>query len=153
TLTFERSGLLLYIGAVLFATGQAAMGFIVSALSGYIAYALAGRPGIAPGFAGGAIAVTVGAGFVGGFVSGLLAGLSAVWSGSWRGPRWMGSLTPVLRIPWRTTLVVGLAMSFALGAPLEALRTGLQKMLSGMSGSSAVGLGIVLGLMMCSDLG
>src|SRR5699024_7404055 len=60
TLTFERSGLLLYIGAVLFATGQAAMGFIVSALSGYIAYALAGRPGIAPGFAGGAIAVTVG---------------------------------------------------------------------------------------------
>ena len=68
-LAFERSGLLLYVGAVLFATGQAAMGFIVSALSGYIAYALAGRPGIAPGFAGGAIAVTVGAGFIGGLVT------------------------------------------------------------------------------------
>src|SRR5690625_2361998 len=63
-LAFERSGLLLYTGVVLFATGQPAMDFIVSALSGYIAYALAGRPGIAPGFAGGAIAVTVGAGFI-----------------------------------------------------------------------------------------
>lgn len=153
TLTFERSGLLLYIGAVLFATGQAAMGFIVSALSGYIAYALAGRPGIAPGFAGGAIAVTVGAGFIGGLVTGLLAGLIAMWIGSWKVPRWMVSLMPVMLIPLLTTLVVGLAMYFVLGAPLEALMTGLQNMLSGMSGSSAVVLGIVLGLMMCSDLG
>lgn len=152
-LSFERSGLLLYIGAVLFATGQAAMGFIVSALSGYIAYALAGRPGIAPGFAGGAIAVTVGAGFLGGLVTGLLAGLIAMWIGSWKVPRWMNSLMPVMLIPLLTTLVVGLAMYFVLGAPLEALMTGLQNMLGGMSGSSAVVLGIVLGLMMCSDLG
>ena len=152
-LSFERSGLLLYIGAVLFATGQAAMGFIVSALSGYIAYALAGRPGIAPGFAGGAIAVTVGAGFIGGLVTGLLAGLIAMWIGSWKVPRWMNSLMPVMLIPLLTTLVVGLAMYFVLGAPLEALMTGLQNMLGGMSGSSAVVLGIVLGLMMCSDLG
>jgi len=152
-LAFERSGLLLYVGAVLFATGQAAMGFIVSALSGYIAYALAGRPGIAPGFAGGAIAVTVGAGFIGGLVTGLLAGLIAMWIGSWKVPRWMNSLMPVMLIPLLTTLVVGLAMYFVLGAPLEALMTGLQNMLGGMSGSSAILLGIVLGLMMCSDLG
>ena len=153
TITFERSGMLLYIGAVLFATGQAAMGFIVSALSGYIAYALAGRPGIAPGFAGGAIAVVVGAGFIGGLVTGLLAGLIAMWIGSWKVPRWMASLMPVMLIPLLTTLVVGLAMYLVLGAPLAALMTGLQDMLSGMSGSSAILLGIVLGLMMCSDLG
>ncbi|MDN6130713.1 MAG: fructose-specific PTS transporter subunit EIIC [Corynebacterium casei] len=153
TMTFERSGMLLYIGAVLFATGQAAMGFIVSALSGYISYALAGRPGIAPGFAGGAIAVVVGAGFIGGLVTGLLAGLIAMWIGSWKVPRWMVSLMPVMLIPLLTTLVVGLAMYFVLGAPLAALMTGLQNMLGGMSGSSAILLGIVLGLMMCSDLG
>ena len=153
TMTFERSGMLLYIGAVLFATGQAAMGFIVSALSGYIAYALAGRPGIAPGFAGGAIAVAVGAGFIGGLVTGLLAGLIAMWIGSWKVPRWMVSLMPVMLIPLLTSLVVGLAMYFVLGAPLAALMTGLQDMLGGMSGSSAILLGIVLGLMMCSDLG
>ena len=150
---FERSGLLLYLGAVLFAIGQAAMGFIVAALSGYIAYALAGRPGIAPGFAGGAIAVTLGAGFIGGLVTGLLAGFIAMWIGSWKVPRWLGSLMPVVIIPLLTSLVVGLAMYLALGVPLANLMEGLQNWLSSMSGSSAVLLGIILGLMMCFDLG
>ena len=150
---FERSGFLLYLGAVLFAVGQAAMGFIVAALSGYIAFALAGRPGIAPGFAGGAIAVTLGAGFIGGLVTGLLAGFIAMWIGNWKVPRWLGSLMPVVIIPLLTSLVVGLAMYLALGVPLANLMEGLQNWLSSMSGSSAVLLGIILGLMMCFDLG
>mgnify|MGYP001941333935 FL=1 len=150
---FERSGFLLYLGAVLFAVGQAAMGFIVAALSGYIAYALAGRPGIAPGFAGGAIAVTLGAGFIGGLVTGLLAGFIAMWIGNWKVPRWLGSLMPVVIIPLLTSLIVGLAMYLLLGAPLAAIMDGLQNWLSSMSGSSAVLLGVILGLMMCFDLG
>ena len=150
---FERSGFLLYLGAVLFAVGQAAMGFIVAALSGYIAYALAGRPGIAPGFAGGAVAVTLGAGFIGGLVTGLLAGFIAMWIGNWKVPRWLGSLMPVVIIPLLTSLIVGLAMYLLLGAPLAAIMDGLQNWLSSMSGSSAVLLGIILGLMMCFDLG
>ena len=150
---FERSGFLLYLGAVLFAVGQAAMGFIVAALSGYIAYALAGRPGIAPGFAGGAIAVTLGAGFIGGLVTGLLAGFIAMWIGNWKVPRWLGSLMPVVIIPLLTSLIVGLAMYLLPGAPLAAIMDGLQNWLSSMSGSSAVLLGIILGLMMCFDLG
>ena len=150
---FERSGLLLYLGAVLFAIGQAAMGFIVAALSGYIAFALAGRPGIAPGFAGGAIAVILGAGFIGGLVTGLLAGFIAMWIGNWKVPRWLGSLMPVVIIPLLTSLIVGLAMYLLLGAPLAAIMEGLQNWLSSMSGSSAVLLGIILGLMMCFDLG
>mgnify|MGYP002716073902 FL=1 len=150
---FERSGFLLYLGAVLFAVGQAAMGFIVAALSGYIAYALAGRPGIAPGFTGGAIAVTLGAGFIGGLVTGLLAGFIAMWIGNWKVPRWLGSLMPVVIIPLLTSLIVGLAMYLLLGAPLAAIMEGLQNWLSSMSGSSAVLLGIILGLMMCFDLG
>lgn len=153
TMSFENSGYSLYIGAVLFAIGQAAMGFIVAALSGYIAYALAGRPGIAPGFVGGAIAVTLDAGFIGGLVTGLLAGFIALWIGNWKVPRWLGSLMPVVIIPLLTALVVGLLMYLLLGAPLAALMEGLQDWLSSMSGSSAVVLGIILGLMMCVDLG
>lgn len=153
TMSFENSGFGLYIGAVLFAIGQAAMGFIVAALSGYIAYALAGRPGIAPGFVGGAIAVTLDAGFIGGLVTGLLAGFIALWIGNWKVPRWLGSLMPVVIIPLLTSLVVGLSMYLLLGAPLAALMEGLQDWLSSMSGSSAVVLGIILGLMMCVDLG
>lgn len=153
SMTFDRAGWLLYLGAVLFATGQMAMGFIVPALSGYIAFSLAGRPGIAPGFAGGAIAVLLGAGFIGGLVTGILAGLVAYWIGNWRVPRVIGSLMPVVIIPLLTTLTVGLLMFLLLGRPLEAIMTGLSDWLSSMSGTSAVLLGIILGLMMCVDLG
>lgn len=152
-MTFDRGGFLLYFGAVLFAAGQAAMGFIVPALSGYIAYALAGRPGITPGFVGGAISLAVGAGFIGGLVTGILAGLVAMWIGSWKVHRIVASLMPVAIIPLLSSLIVGLSMYLFLGRPLSALLEGLQNWLSSMSGSSAVLLGIILGLMMCFDLG
>ncbi|MDO5669497.1 MAG: fructose-specific PTS transporter subunit EIIC [Corynebacterium sp.] len=151
--TFDRSGLALYLGAVLFATGQMAMGFIVAALSGYTAYALAGRPGIAPGFVGGAISVLIGAGFIGGLVTGILAGLIAYWIASWKVPRILTSLMPVVIIPLLTSLAIGLLMFLLLGRPLEGIMTGLTSWLSSMSGSSAILLGIILGLMMCFDLG
>jgi fructose PTS system EIIBC or EIIC component len=153
TVTFDRSGLALYLGAVLFATGQMAMGFIVAALSGYTAFALAGRPGIAPGFVGGAISVLIGAGFIGGLVTGVLAGLVAYWIGNWKVPRVLSSLMPVVIIPLLTSLFIGLIMFLLLGRPLEDLMTGLTEWLSSLSGSSAVVLGIILGLMMCFDLG
>lgn len=153
SMTFERSGALLYLGAVLFATGQMAMNFIVPALSGYISYSLAGRPGIAPGFVGGAIAVLLDAGFIGGLVTGILAGLVAYWIGSWNVPSVVRSLMPVVIIPLLTSLVVGLLMFLLLGRPLEAIMTGLTDWLGSMSGTSAVVLGIILGLMMCLDLG
>ena len=149
----ERSGLLLYLGAVLFFLGQTGMGFLVAALSGYIAFGLAGRPGIAPGFIGGAISVAVGAGFLGGLVTGLVAGLIASWFTTLRPPRWLAGLMPVVIIPLVTSLVVGGLMLLVLGKPLAALMTAMQDGLSGMTGSSAILLGVILGLMMCFDLG
>ena len=68
-----------YLGAVLFTLGGLAFGFLVPALAGYIAFAIADRPGIAPGFTAGAVAVFVGAGFIGGIVGGLIAGFAALW--------------------------------------------------------------------------
>lgn len=152
-ITFERSGWLLYLGAVFFATGQMAMQFVVPALSGYIGYGLAGRPGIAPGFVGGAISLMVGAGFIGGLITGLLAGVLAYWIQTWKVPRWLGSLMPVVIIPLLTSLVIGVLMYLLLGRPLGALMAGLTGWLESMSGSSAVLLGVIIGLMMCFDLG
>ncbi len=142
-----------FLGAVLFKVGAAAFGFLVPALSGYIAYALAGRPGIAPGFVGGAISVTLGAGFIGGLVTGLLAGVIAMWIGSIKVPRWLAGLMPVVIIPLVATMLTGGLMYVLLGKPLAAITTGLYNTLEGMSGGSAIVLGIVLGLMMCFDLG
>jgi fructose PTS system EIIBC or EIIC component len=153
TLTSMPAGFAMTLGAVLFAIGGAAFGFLVPALSGYIAYALAGRPGIAPGFVGGAISVTLGAGFLGGLVTGLVAGLLAAWIASYKAPRWLAGLMPVVIIPLVATAVTGGLMYFLLGNPLATLTKSMQAGLTGMSGGSAIVLGIVLGLMMCFDLG
>ena len=64
---------------MLFTLGGLAFGFLVPALAGYIAFAIADRPGIAPGFTAGAVAVFVGGGFIGGIVGGLIAGFAALW--------------------------------------------------------------------------
>ncbi|OBA99968.1 PTS lactose transporter subunit IIC [Mycobacteriaceae bacterium 1482268.1] len=142
-----------YLGAVLFSLGGLAFNFLVPALAGYIAFAIADRPGIAPGFTAGAVAVFVGAGFIGGIVGGLIAGFAALWIAKWSVPQWFRGLMPVVIIPLFASLSVGILMFMLLGRPLAAVTSGLTNWLSGMSGTSAVLLGIILGLMMCFDLG
>lgn len=146
-------GLAQYLGAVLFSLGALAFGFLVPALSGYIAFAIADRPGIAPGFTVGVVATTVGAGFIGGIVGGLLAGFAALWISRLEVPAWGRGLMPVVVIPLGATLVAGGLMFLVLGRPLAAITSGLESWLNGLSGSSAIVLGIVLGLMMAFDMG
>lgn len=146
-------GLTQYLGAVLFTLGGLAFMFLVPALAGYISFAIADRPGIAPGFTAGAVAVFVGGGFIGGIVGGLIAGFAAQWISSFRVPQWFRGLMPVVVIPLGASLIVGLLMFLLLGRPLAALTTGLTNWLGGMTGTSVVVLGVILGLMMCFDLG
>ncbi|WP_457965202.1 fructose-specific PTS transporter subunit EIIC [Arthrobacter sp. D1-29] len=148
-----EGGLAIYLGAVMFKIGALSMGFLVPALAGYIAYAIADRPGIAPGFVAGAVAGFMGAGFLGGIVGGLLAGYIAHVIGTWAVPRWLRGLMPVVIIPLLASIVASGAMFLFLGGPIAGLTAGLNGWLSGMTGASAVVLGIILGLMMCFDLG
>ena len=148
-----NGGLTQYLGAVLFTLGGLAFGFLVPALSGYIAFAIADRPGLAPGFTAGAVAVMVGAGFIGGIVGGLIAGFAALWISRWAVPQWFRGLMPVVVIPLLASLIVGLLMFLLLGRPLAAITSGLTNWLGGLSGGSVLILGIILGLMMCFDLG
>lgn len=146
-------GLSTYLGAVLFKLGALAFSFLVPALAGYIAYAIADRPGLAPGFTVGAIAGFVGAGFLGGLVGGLLAGFAALWISRLRVPVWARGLMPVVVIPLGATLFAGGLMFLVLGRPLASITTSLQDALNSLSGTSAVLLGVILGLMMAFDLG
>ena len=75
-----------YLGAILFSLGAAAFGFLVPALAGYIAFAIADRPGIAPGFVMGALAGILSTGFLGGIVGGVIAGFAALWIAGWKVP-------------------------------------------------------------------
>ncbi|MBU4213369.1 MAG: fructose-specific PTS transporter subunit EIIC [Actinobacteria bacterium] len=138
---------------LLFWVGKWAFAFLVPALSAYIAYGIADRPGIAPGFVGGFAAVLVGAGFLGGIVTGFLAGFLALWIARWNVPKGVRGIMPVVVIPLLTVMVVGVATALIIGPPMKAVNDGLTSWLNSMSGASAVLLGIILGLMMCFDLG
>ena len=126
---------------MLFTLGGLAFGFLVPALAGYISFAIADRPGIAPGFTAGAVAVFVSGGFIGGIVGGLIAGFTALWISRINVPRWLRGLMPVVIIPLVASLVVGLLMFLLLGRPLAAITSGLTNWLSGMSGTSVIILG------------
>jgi len=138
---------------LLFTIGGVAFGFLVSALSAYIAYAIADRPGIVPGFVGGVIANTVGAGFLGGIVTGFLAGGIAWWLASRKVPKSVRGIMPILVIPLVATLITGAAAILVIGPPMKAINDGLTDWLNGLGTDYLVPLGIILGLMMCFDLG
>lgn len=142
-----------YLGAVFFLIGSTAMSFLVPALAGYIAYGMADRPGIAPGFTAGAVAVTMDAGFIGGIAGGVLAGLVAAGFRRLSVPRWLAGLMPVVIIPLCASIAAGGLMLLVLGAPIASLTASLEDWLASMTGSAAVLLGVILGLMMCVDLG
>ncbi|TFC20892.1 PTS fructose transporter subunit IIABC [Cryobacterium glucosi] len=146
-------GLAIYLGAVFFKIGALSMGFLVPALSGYIAYAIADRPGIAPGFVAGAVAGFMGAGFLGGIAGGLLAGVAAASFARLNVPRWLRSLMPVVIIPLVASIVASGLMFLVLGGPIAWLTAALNTWLTGMSGAAAIVLGLILGLMMGFDLG
>ncbi|QGQ18720.1 PTS fructose transporter subunit IIBC [Cellulomonas sp. JZ18] len=138
---------------VLLATGQAAFGFLVPVLSGFIAYGIADRPGLVPGFVGGATAVLVGAGFLGGLVTGFLAGFLALWISRWNVPRGVRGIMPVVVIPLLSSAVVGIVVLVLVGRPIAAAMDGLTSWLNGLSGANLVLMGALLGAMMGFDLG
>ena len=147
-------GLGQYLGSVAFIIGVTSMGFLVSALAGYIAFAIADRPGIAPGFVAGAIAVIMNAGFIGGIVGGLLAGVAAWWLASLPAPRWLRGLMPVVIIPLLAGIFASGLLVLFLGRPIATLMEWLTVWLNDLAGTAGiVVVGIILGLMMCFDLG
>lgn len=134
--------------------GDAAFKLMVPLLAGYIAYSIADRPGLAPGMIGGLLASTLGAGFIGGIAAGFIAGYSA-WAVNRyaRLPSSVEALKPILIIPLLSSLFTGLVMIYVVGKPVAGLLEGLTHFLDSMGTTNAILLGVVLGAMMCVDLG
>lgn len=139
--------------ALFFQVGSTAFGFLVPVLAGFIAYGMADRPGLVPGFVGGAVALTVNAGFLGGLIAGLLAGAVVRAIQRVDVPPVLRGIMPVVVIPLLSSAAVGFLMFLVVGKPIAALQKALTGWLSGLSGANAVILGVLLGLMMCFDLG
>lgn len=155
--------------------GGAAFGFMLPLLAGYIAYSIAEKPGLVAGFVAGAIANSglafgkipyaaggeetlalagVSSGFLGALVGGFLAGgVVLVLRNALRNlPKSLQGLNAILLLPLLGTALTGFLMFFV-NIPMAAINTGMNNFLSGLEGSSAVLLGLVLGGMMAVDLG
>jgi PTS system fructose-specific IIC component len=138
---------------ILFKTGALTFSMLVPILAGFIAYAMADRLGLVPGIVGGLVASAIGAGFLGGLVAGLLAGAVALWLGRIQVPRAVRGIMPVVVIPLLSAFVVGFLMFVVVGQPIAAATRGMNSWLGGLSGTNAIVLGALLGLMMGFDLG
>ncbi|MBB4820795.1 PTS system fructose-specific IIC component [Pseudomonas alcaligenes] len=134
--------------------GDTAFKLMVPLLAGYIAYSIADRPGLAPGMIGGMLAATLGAGFIGGIIAGFLAGYSAKAISRWvKLPQSLEALKPILIIPLLASLITGLVMIYVVGKPVAGMLAALTQFLDGMGSTNAILLGVLLGGMMCVDLG
>ncbi|OTY60176.1 PTS fructose transporter subunit IIABC [Bacillus thuringiensis] len=140
--------------------GGASFTFMVPILAGYIAYSIADKTGLVPGMIGGYIAATgsfygseSGAGFLGGIIAGFLAGYIALGIKKLKVPKAIQPIMPIIIIPVFTSLIVGLAFVFIIGAPVAQVFVSLTAWLAGMQGSSSILLALILGAMISFDMG
>ena len=141
------------IAALIFRLGATAFGFLVPVLAGFVAYAIADRPGLVPGFVAGSLAGSLGAGYLGGLIGGLIAGLVAAKIADLNVPAALRSIMPIVVNPLVTTIVVGFVMLYIVGKPVASLNKSITSWLADIGTGSAVVLGLVLGLMMAFDMG
>ncbi|MGT2866871.1 PTS fructose transporter subunit IIABC [Streptococcus fryi] len=161
------------LAAMFMKIGGAAFGFMLPLLSGFIAYSIAEKPGLVAGFVAGSIAssglaigkieygaatseipAAVSSGFLGALVGGFLAGyvvlaLKKAFAGL---PRSLEGIKSILIYPLFGVLITGFLMYFV-NIPMAAINTAMNNFLAGLSGGSAILMGLILGGMMAVDMG
>ena len=162
------------IASIFMKIGQAAFGFMIPVFAGYVAYSIAEKPGLVSGFVAGAIASSglaygkvayaaggkaslalagVPSGFLGALVGGFLAGFVVLALKKYvKVPRSLEGAKSILILPLFGVIITGLLM-LAVNIPMSAINTALNNFLNGLSGGSAILLGLLVGGMMAVDMG
>lgn len=151
--------------------GTLAFSLMIPILAGFIAQAIADRPGLVVGMVSGFIAnsgaqfpylTTTGpggtktglnTGFIGAIVIGFIAGYVAKWMRKIPWHEYVKPIVPILIVPIFGTAIVSLLYVYVLGRPLAALFNGLTHFLASMTTSSITVLAIIIGLMVSFDMG
>lgn len=133
--------------------GTGAFQLMLPVLAGYIAYSIAGRPGLVPGFIGGFLSDRVEAGFLGALLAGLVAGYVAEAIKKVRVPLWARPVMPILVLPVLSSIVVGVLMLKIVGGPIALLMAGTNELLANLSSGNGALLGLILGAMIAIDMG
>jgi PTS system fructose-specific IIC component len=144
----------------MFTIGESAFKLFPAVLAGFIAYGMAGKPGLVPGLVGGFIAgmpqtvagKSTSAGFLGALLIGLAAGAVVNALKKVAVPRLVKPVMPIIVIPILSALAVGLLM-LALNLPLARVMIGLGHFLEGLQSGSQIVLAMVLGAMIAFDMG
>ncbi|TDT62850.1 PTS 2-O-a-mannosyl-D-glycerate transporter subunit IIABC [Fonticella tunisiensis] len=127
---------------------------MVPVLSAYMAYAIAEKPALGPGFAAGVAANLINGGFLGGMLGGFLAGyIIKYMKKSFPAKGTFAGFISFWVYPVVGSLTVGALMLLVFGKPVAALNQGLLNWLNNLSGSNAILLGAVIGIMVSFDLG
>jgi fructose PTS system EIIBC or EIIC component len=129
-------------------------------LAGFIAYGMAGRPGLVPGFVGGFIASmpqtvgerTASAGFLGALFIGLVAGHVVNAIKGIPVHKILRPIMPIIVIPILSAVPVGLLM-MTLNMPVAKIMVGLGHFLEGLQSGSQILLAMLLGAMIAFDMG
>ncbi len=147
--------------------GNAAFGYMLPILAGFIAMSIADRPGLAVGFAGGVLAMN-GTNFAG-LASGDTTGISGELPGGAGGlcagyivqflkkiteklPASLNGIRPMLIYPLGGILVTGLVMC-GINPVMGIINTAMTDWLNAMGGTSKVLLGAIVAGMMSIDMG
>lgn len=140
--------------------GQAGIAMMIPILCGYIAYSIAGRPGLAPGVVMGYIAnnpigtaATTKTGFLGAMILGIAVGYLAKWIKGWEVPKSVKAIMPILVIPTVTVFVVGLLYIYVIAVPISSFMALITKFLGNLNGTNKVLLAISIGFMNAFDMG
>lgn len=137
----------------IFDIGATAFKLMLPVLAGYIAYAIAGKPGLVAGFIGGFLSGEINAGFLGAIMIGLLAGWIVNGVKRMPVPRYIKPIMPILIIPIVSSMIVGVLMLLVIGKPIAQLMTGLEGWLANLHTGNKVVLAMMLGAMIAFDMG
>lgn len=150
--------------------GDTAFGFMLPVLAGFVAYSIAGRPGLAVGIVGGALAKSstfsieyaisgndtgATAGFLGALAAGFLAGyiVKLLELGTRWMPKSLDGIKPMLIYPLLGVLLIGASM-YLLNTPFTYINIGVSAGLNWLGEHNlTILLGALLAGMMAVDMG
>lgn len=135
--------------------GGLAFSMMMPILAGYIAMSIGERPALMLGIVGGFLAASGGSGFFGALFAGFLGGYLILALRKVLGvlPDSLEGLKPILLYPVLGLLIMGVLMTYVINPPTAAFNQWLAGALAGMSTTSKILMGFVLGGMMSIDFG
>ncbi len=137
------------------------MGLMIPIFTAYIAYGIAGKPGLIPGLVGGIIMQggafgdieIASAGFLGAIILGGFAGFLVNLLKKVRVHKYIQSVKTIIFIPLIGSFIVAIIGLFVIAPPMAFLNNSLMVFLESLEGSSLFLIGAIMGIMAASDMG